>query len=393
MLGLDMLDVAIGLVFVYLMLSFVASAAAEMLEVALRHRPKKLLLGIRELLQSDTLVQKLYDHPLVNALYQGGFMTNKPRNLPAYIPSKNFALALLSILPIDDAAPAAASEIELLRSRVDAIATEEERGLAEAFRHADETLADPNATADKKAAADAAKQLRKMKFKALLNPTERKYLAIAERVSLQRALLSLIAAEEKDTKKTVQNIEEWYNSAMDRVSGWFKRRAQIILFLIGLFFAVILNVDSMYVMQRLSGDKSMRNAVVAAATERVKTPIDSTAPPDDVKTANDHLQINLQTLNKLGLPIGWDNRAAFRDLAFTRPKEGETVWNIGPLQNMTSTEILRMLLGWLMTACAVSLGAPFWFDMLNKIIVVRSTVKPEEKSGKEASKDPQKSKS
>ena len=50
------------------------------------------------------------------------------------------------------------------------------------------------------------------------------------------------------------------------------------------------------------------------------------------------------------------------------------------------------MIGWLITALAVSLGAPFWFDMLNKIIVVRSTVKPQEKSGTEASKDPQKKK-
>jgi len=48
------------------------------------------------------------------------------------------------------------------------------------------------------------------------------------------------------------------------------------------------------------------------------------------------------------------------------------------------------LVGWLITGCAVTLGAPFWFDMLNKIIVVRSTVKPDEKSGTEAPKEPTK---
>jgi hypothetical protein len=44
-------------------------------------------------------------------------------------------------------------------------------------------------------------------------------------------------------------------------------------------------------------------------------------------------------------------------------------------------------LGWALTAFAVSLGAPFWFDMLNKLIVVRSTVKPHEKSKEQESKD------
>jgi hypothetical protein len=43
--------------------------------------------------------------------------------------------------------------------------------------------------------------------------------------------------------------------------------------------------------------------------------------------------------------------------------------------------------GWLLTAIAMTLGAPFWFDTLNKFMVVRSTIKPQEKSGVEASKD------
>jgi hypothetical protein len=50
-----------------------------------------------------------------------------------------------------------------------------------------------------------------------------------------------------------------------------------------------------------------------------------------------------------------------------------------------------MLLGWLLSAIAISLGAPFWFDALNKIMVVRSTVKPREKSRDESSKDKSKS--
>src|SRR5437868_2548627 len=43
----------------------------------------------------------------------------------------------------------------------------------------------------------------------------------------------------------------------------------------------------------------------------------------------------------------------------------------------------------LMAAVAASLAAPFWFDILNKMMVVRSTVKPREKSQEEGSKEPQ----
>jgi hypothetical protein len=44
-------------------------------------------------------------------------------------------------------------------------------------------------------------------------------------------------------------------------------------------------------------------------------------------------------------------------------------------------------LGVFLTALAVSQGAPFWFDLLNKIIVIRSTIKPHEKSPDQPSKD------
>src|SRR5205814_2626618 len=85
MLGLDTLDVAIGLVFVYLMVSFVCSAAVELVEVFLKNRPKKLRDGIKELLQSDDLVKKVYEDPFVNALYKGKYGSVKAAQLPSYI--------------------------------------------------------------------------------------------------------------------------------------------------------------------------------------------------------------------------------------------------------------------------------------------------------------------
>jgi len=63
-------------------------------------------------------------------------------------------------------------------------------------------------------------------------------------------------------------------------------------------------------------------------------------------------------------------------------------WSRAGLQNMQSNPMLWLgaLLGWFLTACAASLGAPFWFDVLGKIIVVRSSVKPGEKSAPAPSK-------
>ena len=116
-------------------------------------------------------------------------------------------------------------------------------------------------------------------------------------------------------------------------------------------------------------------------------------------------------MNKLGLPIGWKNygcalceegdnkqdctiaKKAFRikkQVIGDRPKNGFAKYPEKLVYPHWVRCWLLVFVGWLMTALAVSLGAPFWFDSLNKLIVVRSTVKPQEKSGTESSKDPQK---
>ena len=59
------------------------------------------------------------------------------------------------------------------------------------------------------------------------------------------------------------------------------------------------------------------------------------------------------------------------------------------IRELVCAFFIAMAVMWFLTAIAMTLGAPFWFDLLNQIMVIRSTIKPQEKSGSEASKDPQ----
>jgi hypothetical protein len=79
-------------------------------------------------------------------------------------------------------------------------------------------------------------------------------------------------------------------------------------------------------------------------------------------------------LDSLGLPIGWSNVQV--------GKKGQEA----DLSDWV-TFILLSLLGWAATGMAATMGAPFWFDVLNKVMVIRSTVKPREKSPEEGSED------
>ena len=111
MLGSTVLDVAIGLVFIFLLVSLLASAMREALETFLKTRASHLEAGLREVLRDPGgtgLVKQFYNHPLIYCLYSGeyapnpglksgGLMITRGHNLPSYIPSSSFALALMDM--------------------------------------------------------------------------------------------------------------------------------------------------------------------------------------------------------------------------------------------------------------------------------------------------------
>ena len=131
---------------------------------------------------------------------------------------------------------------------------------------------------------------------------------------------------------------------MDRVSGWYKRKTQGILFALGLCVAVIANVDTLAIAQFLYADKPTREALVAEASPE--------------PSSNDTRAVIAQ-IQQLSLPIGWN----------ARPAGSKSLW----------TSVLAPAFGWLTTALAISLGAPFWFDVLKRVMEIRATVKPRDK--------------
>jgi hypothetical protein len=215
---------------------------------------------------------------------------------------------------------------------------------------------------------------------------------------IKRAVIVALDNAQGDLAAVKKNIEDWFNGSMDRVSGWYKRRTQKILFVIGFAAAAVLNIDALTVAQRLSHDELLRKAAVAQA-ERITAPAaaQSTPPASAAATATapnaaavapgipaDLARKNVRELNgmlkNIGYPIGWEN---------WKPKEAPLACTQGRLcwQEIYAPAVLKMLLGWLITALAVMLGAPFWFDVLSKFMVVRSTMKPRPKSPEEVSED------
>jgi hypothetical protein len=319
MFGSLMLDVAIGMALVYLLLSFVAAAVREGIESWLKDRSTFLRRGIAELLRDENLTTDLFNHPQISALYRGTYEEAKAsRQLPSYIPARNFALALMDIA---------------VRGR------------------------------DANAAIEASAGSAPLSIAAIRQNVSR-----IGNPAVQRVVLSAIDLSGGDFDRAQKGIETWFDSAMDRVSGWYKHRTQRILIFTGVIVAMIANVDTIRLAHKLYNDPGQRQLAVAMAGEITKEPLPGQTQPATAAAgsarADSLAGVMIRRLDALELPIGWPDATFGRD------------WYM-------------RILGWLITGAAISLGAPFWFDLLNRMMVVRSTVKPHEKSPEESSEDRQ----
>jgi hypothetical protein len=101
MFGSSIIDIAIGMVFIYLLLSLICSAANEIIERYSRRRARDLENGLKEMLLNvdgtGDLVKRLYEHPLVYSLFAKPY-SPAAKTLPSYIPARNFALALMDLV-------------------------------------------------------------------------------------------------------------------------------------------------------------------------------------------------------------------------------------------------------------------------------------------------------
>jgi hypothetical protein len=337
MFGSDILDLAIGVVFLFLLLSLICTAINELIEGFVKRRARDLERGLKELLQDPDTVKALYNHPLVYALFEGKYPPADKRKLPTYIPSRNFALALMDIVQ-----PAAGNVSSGAAGGA---------GLRTA-------LAAPPESFSKK------------------------------------ALLALVDAAGTDAAAARQNIEDWYNAAMDRVSGWYKRRTQFILFGIGIILVAASNADAIGFTRYLSTNAAARQLIVNQAQQfaaikpagQTGNPAPSATPGQITGTSPEALLDSLGWLQAHGgIPFGWRLPPSSDD----RKQSGQVLadydddWRRVPGDG---SQWLLKIAGLLVSACAITLGAPFWFDLLNRFMVVRSTIKPAEKSQAEPSK-------
>ncbi|MFO1037540.1 MAG: hypothetical protein U1E45_11890 [Geminicoccaceae bacterium] len=373
MLSNPMLDVAIGLIFLYLLLSIIVTVLQEFLSSFLRLRNANLVKAIAELVgKTKEDKAEFFRHALIAPLFRGEVddATGIPKLPPAYIPRRNFALAVLDLQSRRQAKRAAAGNA-LPPAPAPAFA------LAAFFEDAD---------------SGVGLSSRINKFGA----TATNVIANIQNDEVKKAATSALSAAVSELKTAtdvvdtaVKELENLFDSTMDRAAGWYKVNAQRITFVIGVIVALVLNVDTIYVGKQLWDNDELRNRAVATAesfyasetgqrqltalclSETTATPvaggtIDGSAPLDpkawnSIKECTEReLREVTSKIGEVGYPIGWTGWAAD-----------------GWPQGQPGQSFGWAVVGIVITGLALSLGSSFWFDLLGKFMNVRMTGKRE----------------
>jgi hypothetical protein len=164
---------------------------------------------------------------------------------------------------------------------------------------------------------------------------------------LARRLSAVVRETQGDLVSIKAGLEHWFDETMERLCGSYKRWATALIFGAGVLIAVGVNASTFDVAQKLWHDPATREIVVTSAGSVASgTPVPPL--PDVARTADQ--------LTQFGLPVGWDDHA-------TSAWGSSGAW---PTR-------LASVAGWLVTGLLVSLGAPFWFDLLGRLVSLRST--------------------
>jgi hypothetical protein len=287
MFSSQVLEVSVGLILIYLVISTVCSGIKELIARAFDMRAKTLEDAVRNMLADpkDSITSRLLQNHLIAGTVQ-------PGSKPSYISSRNFALSLFDLLaPLN---PGQSRTVQDLKNGVG-------------------NLPDP-------------------------------------RVS--KALLGLLDSAQQDVDLARQRVENWYDDTMERASGAYKRRAQLVIAFIGFGLCVGLNVDSLMIIHELWNDEALRVAVVTEAQREVA----ASGATDNCK---DKEALNCVTTSIRAAnmpPIGWAQQGVR-----ACPVNWDWLWK---------------LLGILISSVAIAMGAPFWFGLLNKIVNLRLTGSP-----------------
>jgi hypothetical protein len=364
------LDIVVGLVFIYLLYSLLATLVQEIIATHFSFRAKMLERAIFRMLEDENKFNsrfsgirclfarsknsgrknspsgEFYKHPLIKFLSE-----NSSKSRPSYINRHTFSKVIVDLLRGDEARPED-NEPDLIQSALD-------QGITKWGN-----------------------------------------------VEISSETLTYLRSVWTDAKSDVQafklHLEGWFDETMDRTTGWYKKHTQFILFFVGFAIAVVFNVDTLKIVDKLEKDPKLREQLVQQAGAFMEAHPDldvqlkekeleyksalaelknrELQPDQDLagSLAKDSLELEKYRLLQARRDTLLNHAESLirNDIANVQHSLGMD-WNGFNCQSGWKNclvNLLKSLFGWTITAIALSLGAPFWFDLLNKLMKLRASV-------------------
>jgi hypothetical protein len=180
------------------------------------------------------------------------------------------------------------------------------------------------------------------------------------------SLQSLATNAGNDIGRFRTSIENWYDDHMDRVSGWYKRHVAKITIAVGAILVILLNINTITI-----GRTLYSNSVVSSAVSMVAANHPNCAKGEPQEQCLSSLQTDLSAVAQAGLPIGWPTVSA----CFVKGASCNWWKQRGILNPNGSSgwQLVLVIIGFLLTILALTPGAQFWFGLLVKLGAIRST--------------------
>ena len=367
MVNSGILDIVIGLIFIYLLYSLLATLIQEIIATNFGFRAKILERAIFRMLEDETkfksrfkstfylfrksgnggspksLTNGFYKHPLIKFLGE-----NNCHGKPSYIDKETFSKVIVDLLRGDKLQPGA-NVNDTIQKALDNAKT----------NWGDVTIS-------------------------------------KETLSYLR---SIWMDAEGEADKFRKLLEDWFTQMMIRVSGWYKRQTQIILFFVGLVIAITFNVDTLKIVDKLEKDPKLREQLVqqAEAFEKAHPDLDKHLLQQKAESEKFLAVFSQKELNsndslrekQINDSLELQNYKTLQARRDTLLKRAEALiknditnvhhslgleWETYDCKTCMAKCIFLSFWGWVITALALSLGAPFWFDLLNKLMKLRGSI-------------------
>lgn len=374
-------ETILSLVFIILIFSVLVSCVQEGIVSIFKHRGKMLQFAIKEMLDdrlNKNFAYLLYQHPQIDLLKK------KQNDLPSYISAESFASALIDLIASESVETIYVKKDDGLQKKGD---TTEQAG--NAFEKKEVLKKDlfKNTPALTQLAG-------KMKVTSadVLDVVDPSVVPITEKFNagieslkqsdLKKLLQSFtqpnagnsstgdIVGNIEDLKK---NIEKWYTLYMERVTGWYKRKIRKNIFFASTVVTLVFNLNFITLSKTIYADSNLRgplaNMAIAVGNDTTSSSTYIQTIKKKIGTDSSLGNINMNAVIGVELPIGWKPSPCAASATgnwFER-----TAKQIGCF--FRNEVNFPSILGWLLFILALSLGAPFWFDLLKKIVNIRNS--------------------